>query len=73
MGTKLKGRIPSLGDAEAEFIVDYIAPMGAFATWRPTLNAGSYDLKTFEVHARPQKLPQGLRPGMSVIFPPLHP
>lgn len=68
MGETFKARIPALGNREVIFRVNYIAPLGDFATWRATNNAGSFDLKTFEVHGQPVEPVPGLRPGMSVIF-----
>lgn len=68
MGETFTARIPALGNKAVTFRVTYIAPLGDFATWRATNNAGSFDLKTFEVHGRPVDPVPGLRPGMSVIF-----
>lgn len=42
-------------------------PAGSYATWRSTKQAGSYDLRTFELKARPEPAVEGLRPGMSVL------
>ena len=41
---------------------------GSYATWKATKANGQYDLKTFEVKAKPLKEYEGLRPGMSVII-----
>lgn len=68
MGEKFIGIVPALGNKEVEFEVTYMAALGDFATWRATNNAGSFDLKTFEVHGQPVAPVEGLRPGMSVIF-----
>jgi HlyD family secretion protein len=40
---------------------------GSYAVWKATKTTGQYDLKTFEVKARPLKPFDGLRPGMSLI------
>lgn len=69
MGENFTATVPALGNKEVTFQVTYIAPLGDFATWRATNNAGSYDLKTFEVRGQPTEPVPGLRPGMSVIFP----
>jgi HlyD family secretion protein len=69
MGTRLAARFPALGDRVVSLKVDYIAPMGDFATWRATRATGDFDLKTFEVRARPETPVVGLRPGMSAIVP----
>jgi HlyD family secretion protein len=41
---------------------------GTYAVWRATKANGQYDLKTFEVKARPVKKFDGLRPGMSLVI-----
>ena len=41
---------------------------GSFATWKATKSSGQYDLKTFEVKAKPMEELEGLRPGMSLII-----
>lgn len=69
VGTELTGRVPALGNREVRFKVDYLAPLGAFATWRATSASSGFDLKTFEVRARPVGPVTGLRSGMSVIVP----
>lgn len=67
IGDSLAARIPALGDASVQLRVDYVAPLGDFATWRSTRDLGSFDLRTFEVRARPVAAPDGLRPGMSAL------
>ena len=47
--------------------VYYISPKGEYATWRATRQSSGYDIKTFEVRARPVQKVDGLRPGMSVL------
>ena len=69
MGTELMGRVPALGNREVKFKVDYLAALGAFATWRATSASAGFDLKTFEIRARPVAAIAGLRPGMSVVVP----
>jgi HlyD family secretion protein len=46
----------------------YIKDQGSFAVWKATKANGQYDLKTFEVKARPTEKFEGLRPGMSLII-----
>ena len=60
------GKIPALRDREVVFRVNYVSPLGSFATWQSTVKGSSYDLRTFEVHALPEERVDGLRPGMSV-------
>lgn len=47
--------------------VYYIKDQGSYAVWKATKTTGQYDLKTFEVKARPIDKLDGLRPGMSLI------
>jgi HlyD family secretion protein len=54
------------------FQISYLAPEADYATWRPTSAQGGFDLKTFEVRARPVQPVAGLRPGMSVTRSPRH-
>jgi HlyD family secretion protein len=69
MGETVTVRVPALGDRKFDVKVSYISALGDFATWRATSASGGFDLKTFEVRARPVKPVAGLRPGMSVIVP----
>jgi HlyD family secretion protein len=48
--------------------VFYIKDEGSYAVWKATKANGQYDLKTFEVKARPEENFEGLRPGMSLII-----
>lgn len=68
MSTKITGTVPALGDQQISLSVYYIAPQAEFATWRATRYSSGYDIKTFEVRMRPEKLIDGLRPGMSVLI-----
>ncbi|MBO4315032.1 MAG: biotin/lipoyl-binding protein [Prevotella sp.] len=52
---------------ELKMKVFYIKDQGSYAVWKATKANGQYDLKTFEVKARPVSLFEGLRPGMSLI------
>lgn len=53
---------------EATFKITSIKDLGSYATWKATKSNGQYDMKTFEVKARPTEKFEGLRPGMSVII-----
>ncbi|HNW58221.1 MAG TPA: efflux RND transporter periplasmic adaptor subunit [bacterium] len=57
--------IPALGTGSYPFKVTYIAAMADFATWRATNQKGDFDLKTLEIHLRPQQPIAGLVPGMT--------
>jgi HlyD family secretion protein len=48
--------------------VYYLKDQGTYAVWKATKANGGYDLKTFEVKARPIDRPDGLRPGMSLVL-----
>lgn len=67
MNENFTGNVPALGAENIEFKINYISPLGSFATWRSTKQTGSYDMKTFEIHALPVHPIDELRPGMSVL------
>lgn len=58
--------LPAL-DKKIEFKVSHIAVMGDFATWRATDASKGFDLRTFEVEARPVTPANDLRMGMSLV------
>ena len=60
--------VPAISRKNVEFRIYYISPLGSFATWKSTKQTGSYDMQTFEIHARPTQTVEGLRPGMSVLL-----
>lgn len=53
---------------EVKMKVYHLKDQGSFAVWKATKANGQYDLKTFEVKARPVEKLEGLRPGMSLII-----
>ncbi len=53
---------------EIQMKVYYMKDQGSYAVWKATKANGQYDLKTFEVKARPVGKLEGLRPGMSLII-----
>jgi HlyD family secretion protein len=65
-GLRFTAYLPAL-DKRITFEVSHIAVMGDFATWRSTDAAQGFDLRTFEVEARPVELIDDLRMGMSVV------
>ena len=67
MGSVFPAKVPALGDKMINLRVTYIHPLGNYATWNATKTSGDFDMKTFEVHARPEQAVDGLRPGMSVL------
>lgn len=48
--------------------VYYVKGEDSYATWKATKADKGYDLKTFEVRARPEDKSTGLRPGMLLIL-----
>lgn len=54
-------------DKDIRMKVYYIKDEGSYAVWKATKSNGQYDLKTFEVKARPIDKLEGLRPGMSLV------
>jgi HlyD family secretion protein len=66
-GSLIPATIPALGNQQIELIVTYIHVLGDYATWNATKTSGGFDMKTFEVHARPTEKVVGLRPGMSAL------
>ena len=67
MGSRFTGRLPALGDRQAEFSVYFLGVLPDFATWRTTRGSQGFDARTFEVRARPAAPIEGARPGMSVV------
>ena len=68
MGGTFRADVPAIDGKDIEFRIYYISPLGSFATWKSTKQTGSYDMQTFEIHARPTQQVEGLRPGMSVLL-----
>ncbi|MBQ6694050.1 MAG: efflux RND transporter periplasmic adaptor subunit [Bacteroidaceae bacterium] len=67
IGDRVTAYIPAL-DKEVTVEFYYMKDLGTYAVWRATKSSGEYDIKTFEIRARPMKKVNGLRPGMSVII-----
>ncbi len=66
-GSEFQVRIPALGDKKYTFKVNYISVLGDYATWRATNIQKDFDLRTFEVRAKPTNPIENLRVGMSVL------
>jgi len=66
-GTEFRVNIPALGKQAHLFRVSHVAPMGDFAIWRATQADKGFDMRSFEIEARPLKPIEGLRVGMSVL------
>ena len=66
VGKTFKAFVPAF-NKDVEMKVYYMKDQGSYAVWKATKANGQYDLKTFEVKARPVEKFEGLRPGMSLI------
>ncbi len=66
-GTEFQARIPALGEQSHIFKVSHVSVMGDFATWRATDSSKGFDMRTFEIEARPVQPIADLRVGMSVL------
>ena len=67
VGSELTVYVPSF-DKEIKMKVFYLKDQGSYAVWKATKATGQYDMKTFEVKARPVEKLDGLRPGMTLIL-----
>ena len=67
VGSEFTAFVPAF-NKEIKMKVYYLKDQGSYAVWKATKANGQYDLKTFEVKARPVDKLDGLRPGMSLII-----
>ena len=67
VGSEFSAFVPAF-NKEVKMKVYYLKDQGSYAVWKATKANGQYDLKTFEVKARPVEKLDGLRPGMSLII-----
>ncbi len=67
-GTEFTVSIPALGEKHYTFQVTHVAVMGDFATWRATSDDSGFDMRSFEIEARPVEPIDDLRAGMSVLI-----
>jgi HlyD family secretion protein len=72
VGSTIQVEVPAVRRTIA-MTVFQVAPLGDFATWRATGEKGRFDLRTFEVKARPAQPDLELRPGMTARFVPAVP
>lgn len=68
IGDTFLAMLPGLDNKKFEFKVNYISPTGDFARWNATKTSGEFDLKSFEIEARPVEKISGLRPGMTAVI-----
>ena len=67
VGTEFTVFVPAF-NKDVKMKVYYLKDQGSYAVWKATKANGQYDLKSFEVKARPVEKLDGLRPGMSLIL-----
>ena len=67
VGSEFSAFVPAF-NKEIKMKVYYMKDQGSYAVWKATKANGQYDLKTFEVKARPVEKLDGLRPGMSLVL-----
>ncbi len=66
VGTEFDAFVPAFNKT-IKMKVYHMKDQGSYAVWKATKANGQFDLKTFEVKARPVEKLEGLRPGMSLI------
>ena len=71
VGSEFTAFVPAF-NKDVRMKVYYMKDQGSYAVWKATKANGQYDLKTFEVKARPVERLEGLRPGMSLVVKALH-
>lgn len=67
IGKEFDARVPALGSKNVRLKVNYIKAMASYATFKATKNNDGFDVKTFEIRAKPVTAIEGLRPGMSLM------
>jgi hypothetical protein len=66
-GKTFKVFVPAL-NKEITMVVTNIKDAGSYAVWKATKTNGQYDLRTFEIKAKPTQNVKGLLNGMSLII-----
>ena len=67
VGKDFEATVPALGNKVITLKVNYIKAMASYATFKATKTNGGFDVKSFEVRAKPLAVVEGLRPGMSLM------
>lgn len=67
IGSEFEATLPALAGRTVRFKVYMSSVLPDFATWRATRAGQGFDVRTFEVRARPLAPVDGARPGMSVL------
>jgi HlyD family secretion protein len=68
MGKTFNVKVPALNNQIVTVKISYIKALASYATWKATKTTGQFDVKTFEVRARPINQIKDLRPGMTALF-----
>ncbi|MWP62888.1 HlyD family secretion protein [Gilliamella sp. Pas-s25] len=66
VGDTFQVKVPALNNQVIDVKVTVLNALGQYANWQATKATGDFDLKTFEMRAKPINNVAGLRPGMSV-------
>ena len=56
MGGTFVADVPAIDQKDIEFKINYISPLGSFATWKSTKQTGSYDRFRYEYDTTPMTL-----------------
>lgn len=67
VGKVIKVYVPAIGK-DVEVKITLMKDVGSFAVWKATKALDRYDLKTFEVQARPTQHVEGVKAGMSAVL-----
>jgi len=67
MGAEVTAFVPAF-NKDIRMKVYYLKDLGSYSVWKATKANGQYDMKTFEVKARPVEKLDGLRPGMTLVI-----
>lgn len=67
IGKEFEAKLPALENRVVRFKVTASQALPDFATWRATRSNQGYDVRTFEIKAKPLQAIAEARPGMSVL------
>ncbi|MDP4535859.1 efflux RND transporter periplasmic adaptor subunit [Alkalimonas collagenimarina] len=66
-GTELSAYVPAIKQ-QLEFTVTKLSALPSFANWKQVRGTPGYDLKTFQIEAKPKENKAQLRAGMTVVL-----
>lgn len=67
VGTEFTAYVPAL-EKDLKFKVSKLNPLPSFANWKQAKGTPGYDLKTFQIEARPTETNLNLKAGMTVVL-----